>query len=122
MSRLTTSLVISFLVLITSGCISYKSERGTVNHAIPQAGVLSQIELGATTTDWLLKQFGHPQAVRRPNEQTAVWQYENVASSTTRVQALPLFAVELKDVEKTVYNFEVENSYIVRYWHENAAQ
>lgn len=104
------------LSLSLSGCISYQSERERVDADIPDMNYLQEITLGETTSDWLLKQFGQPSAVRRPSDSVAVWQYENVERSTTKVRALPLFAVELKDLNRTVYLFEIENDYIVRYW------
>ena len=103
-------------LFILSGCISYQAETNTVHRAIQEEGLLTQIELGATTTAWLLDQFGAPQAVRRPNQNTAVWQYENVAHTKRAMRALPLIAITLEDSAATVYNFEVENDFIVKYW------
>lgn len=99
-----------------TGCVSYKSEKQTSDADIPDLSFLNQITLGETRTGWLIEQFGHPSAVRRPNEDAAVWQYENVTRSSTQVRALPLFAVELKNLSRTIYNFEIENDYVVRYW------
>ncbi len=104
------------LSLGLSGCISYQSEQERIDADIPDMEHLQEITLGQTTSEWLLEQFGPPSAVRRPSETVAVWQYENVERSTTRVRALPLFAVELKDLNRTMYLFEIENDYIVRYW------
>ncbi len=102
--------------LLLGGCISYKAETNTVNRAIHEEGLLTQIELGTTTTAWLLEKFGAPQAVRRPDPSTAVWQYENVAHTRKAMRALPLFAITLEDSEATTYSFEVENDFIVKYW------
>ena len=99
-----------------AGCVSYESERQRIDADIPDMSTLQQISLGETTTEWLVAEFGQPSAVRRPSEAIAVWQYQNVTSSMTRVRALPLFAMEMKDQSRTVYNFEIENNYIVRYW------
>ncbi len=111
--RLAIGVLISFFL---SGCISYKAETNTVNRAIHEEGLLTQIELGTTTTAWLLEKFGAPQAVRRPGPSTAEWQYENVAHTRKAVRALPLFAITLEDSEATTYSFEVENDFIVKYW------
>ena len=99
-----------------SGCISYTSETGNVRQSIPDSGTLNEVQLGQTTTAWLLEQFGQPQAVRRPSETSAVWQYENVARSERSIRALPLLAIEMSAEEVTAFNFEIENEYIVRYW------
>ncbi len=113
-----TALFLSCLAL--AGCVSYQSERERVDADIPDMSALQQITLGETTTDWLVAQFGQPSAVRRPSDAIAIWQYQNVSRSTTRVRALPLFAVELKDQSRTVYHFEIENDYVVRYWKDAA--
>ncbi len=109
-----TALITSCLVL--GGCVSYHSERDRVDADIPDLSALQQITPGETTTDWLVAHFGQPSAVRRPSDAIAVWQYQNVSRSTTRVRALPLFAVELEDQSRTVYHFEIENNYVVRFW------
>lgn len=105
---------------LIAGCISYQSERERVDADIPDTAALAAITLGETTADWLVEQFGHPSAVRRPSATVAIWQYENVKRSTTRMRALPLFAVELSDTDRTVYHFEVENDFIVRFWKDSA--
>ena len=100
------------------GCLSYKADSGLVHQPVPNEGVLAQIELGSTTTAWLVEQFGQPQAVRRPSEQLAIWQYENVSQSSKQVRVLPLLAIDLKNSHKTVFNFQIENTYVVKYWKE----
>ena len=99
-----------------SGCISYQSEHERIDADIPDLDHLQEITLGQTTSSWLVEQFGRPSAVRRTSDDITVWQYENTERSTTRVRALPLFAVELKDLSRTTYLFEIENDYIVRFW------
>ena len=106
------------LALSLAGCISYRSEQGTVSKAIEDTGVLQNVELGKTTTDWLVAHFGQPQAVRRPSEGIAVWQYENVHKHSRKVRALPLLSIDLTEEERELFHFEVENDYIVRYWRE----
>lgn len=113
------TVLLSLLLLSLSGCISYKSERNTLTQAIPAESVLAEVQLGTTTSDWLLEQLGPPQAVRRPDHDTYIWQYENVATSRKAIRALPLLAITLEDSHATVYNFEVENNYIVKYWKDN---
>ena len=105
--------------LSLSGCISYQSQRERIDADIPDMRFLQEITLGETTSDWLLNQFGQPSVVRRPSDTVAVWQYENVERSMTRVRALPLFAVERNDLNRTAYLFEIENDYIVRYWQDD---
>ena len=114
--RTLAALVAGFML---SGCISYKSETNALSQAIVEDSVLREIELGKTTTDWLLEKFGAPQAVRRPAHSISVWQYENVLSSKKSMRALPLIAITLEDSVATVYNFEVENNFVVKYWKDN---
>ena len=101
-----------------TGCISYQSDTERANQAIPHRGILNEIQLGSTTSSWLLDQFGPPQAVRRPDAEKFVWQYQNIATSKKTIRALPLLAISLTDSHTTVYNFEVQNDYVVRYWQE----
>ena len=112
------SLVLGCLTL--SGCVRYQSERERVNAEIPDTRALQKITPGETTADWLLAEFGQPSAVHRPGGNIAIWQYQNVSHSRTRVRALPLFAVELHDQARTVYHFEIENNYVVRFWKDAA--
>ena len=105
--------------LLIAGCVSYKSSQEAVSADIPDMSFLALISLGDTHTDWLIEQFGKPSAVRRPNDLTAVWQYENVTRSTRQIRATPLLAIETKSTARTIYSFEVENGFIVRYWKES---
>ena len=108
--------------LLLSGCISYQAEQGAISKAVHDTGVLQQVELGKTTTDWLIAQFGQPQAVRRPSSAIAIWQYENVHKHSRKVRALPLLSIHLTEEEREIFNFEVENDFVVRFWRDTAAQ
>ena len=105
--------------LLIAGCVSYKSSQEAASADIPDMSFLALISFGDTHTDWLIEQFGKPSAVRRPNDLTAVWQYENVTRSTRQIRATPLLAIETKSTARTIYSFEVENGFIVRYWKES---
>ncbi len=102
-----------------SGCISYESHRESATGPAPNASLLAMIELGETPTAWLLEQFGDPDAVRRPADDTRIWQYETLSNQTTRVRAFPLFSVKMSDEVRQVYNFEIENDRVVKYWQES---
>jgi len=116
-NTVTTAAIVTTLLI--TGCVSYKSSREAVTADIPDMSFLEQISFGETRTDWLVEQFGKPSAVRRPDKHTSVWQYENVTRSTRKIRALPLLAIETKSTARTVYSFEVENGFIVRYWKES---
>lgn len=105
--------------LFIAGCVTYKSSQEAVTADIPDVSFLAQISFGETRTDWLIEQFGKPSAVRRPDDHTAVWQYENVTRATRQIRAMPLLAIETKSTARTIYSFEVENGFIVRYWKES---
>lgn len=109
-------IAITLAAATLSGCVSYNSATDHVTAPIPDVSFLSEITLGETTTAWLRESFGNPSAVRRPDDQTAIWQYENVQRTSRRIRALPLLAIETSDMQRTVYNFEIENDYVVRYW------
>jgi hypothetical protein len=64
------------------------------------------------------KQFGQPKAVRRPSEELAIWQCENLSQSSKEVRVLPLLAIDLQNSHTTVFNFQIENTYVVKYWKE----
>ena len=114
-----TKLILTLSVFCLSGCLSYSAERGIVEQTIASPILLEQIEPGVTTTNWLVDQFGQPQAVRSTGEATQVWQYENVTRSATSVRALPLLAIDLSSADKVTYNFEIADELIVKYWQEN---
>ena len=119
MRNTVTTLGIATSLLIT-GCVSYKSSQAAVTADIPDTSYLEEISLGETRTDWLIEQFGKPSAVRRPDHHSSVWQYENLTRSTRQLRAMPLLAIETRSTARTVYSFEVENGFIVRYWKESA--
>lgn len=106
------------VTLLLAGCISYKSESGTVHQSIPDERYLNTFEPGATTTEWLLAKFGQPEAVRNSSDTLSVWQYENIVRNQRVIKALPLLAIELKKERTTVYHFEVENDVVLRFWKE----
>ena len=105
-----------FAAVLLSGCVSYTANQDSVRVDVPSDQFLQQVTLGETTTDWLVQQLGQPTAVRQPGQHQSVWQYENVLSKTTKVRAFPLFALNMTHQHRTLYNFAVENNYVVRYW------
>ena len=106
------------LTLLTSACISYTSNQENLSSDIPSLSHLEDIQLGQTKSDWLLQEFGQPTVITQPTAGTTVWHYENLRRSTTKLRALPIFSLKIKDIKRTVYNFEIEDDYIVRYWKE----
>lgn len=106
-------------LLFLSGCISYESHREGAAGPTPNAAQLAEIQLGETPTAWLVEQFGDPDAVRRPSDATRVWQYEKLSNKTTRVRAFPLLSVKMSDEIRQVYNFEIENDRVIKYWQES---
>ena len=116
-TRNTPLLSVVLLSLLLSGCISYSTDTQLVTEQLQDKSLLSSIRPGETSVTWLVERWGHPNAVRDGGDGASrVWQYEDLAHSTTAVRALPLFAVELKKQSRTVYNFAVENDTIVRFW------
>lgn len=111
-----TCLLLSFLL---SSCISYSSATDVHNQAVDNPELLMEIELGETTSDWLVQQFGKPDAIRRPSDSVYLWQYENVQSSQRHIKAMPILAIHTKRLARTVFNFEVENDRIVKFWTES---
>ena len=99
-------------------CIGYRSSSQAVSHDIPDVRVLKSIELGTTTTSWLLERLGEPIAVRHSAQDKAVWQYENLSSAVREVRALPVFALQMESQIRTVYNFQIENERVTRVWQE----
>ena len=111
--------LLSLSLLLLAGCISYESHREGATGPAPNAAQLAKIELGETPTGWLLEQFGDPDAVRRPSDDIRIWQYEKLTNKTTRVRAFPLISVKMSDEVRQVYNFEIENDRVVKYWQES---
>lgn len=112
-TRTLTTLLMS---LALSGCVGYETHVEASQTAVPGSLWMSHLVPGETPSSWLIEQFGYPVKVTHTDEQTAVWQYENVYYRSKRVRALPLFAMELNDTERTVHNFEITDDRVTRYW------
>ncbi|MEM7099398.1 MAG: hypothetical protein AAF541_14135 [Pseudomonadota bacterium] len=108
--------LIAAFTLMLSACVSYSSNKQTIDVSVPSEGALQAIEPGVTTVDWLLTHLGEPDVVRRPDENVQIWQYENIHSSSTRLRAFPIIAISSNTQKKTTFNFEVSNNQILRYW------
>ena len=113
----TRSLTLLMACVGLAGCISYKSTQDLGASDVRNPADLQYIELGETSTAWLISHFGHPQAVH-PRERGKLWQYENIQRTRTQVRALPLLAIELENYDRTLYNFEIEQDRIVKFWSE----
>ncbi len=100
-----------------AGCISYETRHESKAVRLPDPALLDRVQLGETTTAWLLEHLGNPDAVRvLPSDGLRVWLYENVDQASTRLRAFPLFSFSLSDEVRTTYHFEIENDRIVKVW------
>ena len=104
------------LCLPLTACIGYRSETHATETSVPGTLWMSHMVPGETPSDWLIQQFGYPAKVTHPGDGSSVWQYENVQHSSKTIRALPLFAVELMDTQRTLHNFEIVDDRVMRYW------
>ena len=111
---------LSLLCLNLGACVSYKSNTEANSTPIPGTLWMAHMVPGETPSGWLIEQFGYPDKVTHASATSSVWQYENVQQRSKEIRALPLFAVELIDVERTLYNFEIVDDRVARYWRQNS--
>ena len=101
-----------------SGCVSYTSDQQILHLRVPSETPLQQIELGQTSSAWLLEELGEPDAVHTARGHDEVWVYENIAEESTRLRAFPLIGLHSQELQTTKYRFAVERNVIVHYWKE----
>ena len=109
---------VTLFVTFMSGCISYHSDKDTISQDIPDKHVLTEIVPGETHSDFLVAEFGRPSAVLTTDDNSQIWQYENIDEQRTHFHFLVLFNVKVETDKTTLFNFEIEDDRIMSFWKE----
>jgi len=105
---------------LLSGCIHYRADKEIVTADIADPDRLGQIELGSTSSQWLVDHFGEPNRIDEVTEDESVWRYTNSTRDRKKFHALVLLSVEVNHEALTRYNFAIVNDRIERYWLEHS--
>ena len=99
---------------LATSCVSYEREQAFVSGSLKDQTVLQRITPGITTSDWLLTHAGEPDAIDQMSHGEQLWTYSSITHSQTKVRALPLLAIKLRDEQQVLYQFSVKDSVVTR--------
>lgn len=117
MMRTGALVLLGLAVLTVAGCISVRSDvtYGPSGPAVRRE-TLRQVEVGATSKEWLLGVLGTPTRTSRTPDGTDILTYEYTRKIDTDLDFCIFFNLDDRRDEFTTYIFELEDGVVTKYW------
>ena len=76
---------------------------------------VNQIEIGRTSSDWIVASFGEPGSKRTNSDGNEVWKYKNIRERDTKVAVFLLFHFDIEREQQKILNIEIRDNIVVDY-------
>ncbi|MEM9157814.1 MAG: hypothetical protein AAGB46_02100 [Verrucomicrobiota bacterium] len=114
--------LITLVAIASTGCVVIQSDSKTRVYGKEVSDeILSRIEIGNTSKDWILATLGEPSHHSRLDESAEILKYTSKSVKTSQAGLLFILnAKSLSEKKQTVF-FEFQDGFLTNYWIEDVS-
>jgi hypothetical protein len=110
---------IAGVLFVASGCLLTSSNTTDESGVRVGTGTLRQIDVGRTTSDWLMATLGPPTSRNKVRGELEILGYDHQVVKKSKGSIFLLFAGTSEKIEKSTTYFELSDGVVTRYWTES---